>query len=113
MLSGEKDCSKAMLSIKDALEAVEGKWKLLILYSLCGGPKRFKEIANEVSGISDKILAKELRLLQASKLIKRDVYDTSRPTIEYTITAHGRSLNKVLYELWGWGLTHRKEVIGK
>lgn len=113
MLSEVEDCSKAMLSIKDALEAVEGKWKLLILYSLCSGPKRFKEIAREVSGITDKTLAKELKLLQANKLIKREVYDTSPPSVEYTITRHGRSLNKVLHELWSWGLTHRKEVIGK
>ncbi|GEP96870.1 hypothetical protein CCY01nite_31300 [Chitinophaga cymbidii] len=102
-----------MLSIKDALEAVEGRWKLLILYSLCSGPKRFSEIGREVAGITDKTLAKELKALQANKLIKRDVYDTSPPTVEYTITKHGRSLNKVLYELWNWGLAHRKEVIGK
>jgi DNA-binding HxlR family transcriptional regulator len=113
MLPGEKDCSKAMLSIKDALEAVEGKWKLLILYSLCSGPKRFKEISREVSGITDKTLAKELKDLQANKLIQRDVYDTAPPTVEYTVTQHGLSLRKVLYELWSWGLSHRKEVIGK
>lgn len=113
MLPGEKDCSKAMLPIKDALEAVEGRWKLLILYSLCSGPKRFSEMAREVAGITVKTLAKELKLLQASKLIKRDVYDDSPPVVEYTITKHGRSLNKVLHELWSWGLAHRKEVIGK
>ncbi|SEW52761.1 winged helix-turn-helix transcriptional regulator [Chitinophaga arvensicola] len=109
----EEDCSKAMLSIKDALEAVEGTWKLLILYSLCSGPKRFTELAREVTGITDKTLSKELKLLQANKLIKREVYDASPPAVEYTITKHGRSLNKVLFELWSWGRAHRKEVIGK
>lgn len=109
----EEDCSKAMLPIKDALEAVEGKWKLLILHVLCGGPRRFTDLGRAVTGITDKTLAKELKLLQEGKLIKREVYDTSPPTVEYTITKHGRSLNKVLYELWKWGLTHRKEVIGK
>lgn len=102
-----------MLSIKDALEAVEGKWKLLILYALCSGPKRFSELAREVSGITDKTLAKELKSMQACKLIRRDVYDTSPPTVEYTVTEHGKSLRKVLYELWSWGLSHRKEVMGK
>lgn len=112
MLLEEKDCSKAMLFIKDALEAVEGRWKLLILYSLCSGPKRFTEIAKEVHGIRDKALAKELRSLQESKLIKRDVYDTFPPTVEYTITEHGMSLRNVLFELLSWGRIHRKEILG-
>ncbi len=109
----ENDCSKAMLSIKDALEAVDGRWKLLILYSLCSGPKRFKEISRDVIGITDKTLSKELKSLVMNKLIKRDVYETFPPTIEYTMTTHGMSLKNVLYELWNWGLAHRKEVIGK
>ena len=109
----ENDCSKAMLSIKDAVEVVEGRWKLPILYSLCSGPKRFKEISRDVNGITDKTLSRELKNLQANKLIKREVYDSSPPTVEYTMTAHGMSLKKVLFELWSWGLAHRKEVIGK
>ncbi|WP_118973395.1 winged helix-turn-helix transcriptional regulator [Taibaiella koreensis] len=113
MLPGEKDCSKAMLSIKDALEALEGRWKLLILYALCSGPMRFSEIARAVPGITDKTLTKELKALQAGKLIRRTVYDTSPPAVEYTITAHGKSLRNLLHELWRWGLAHRKEVIGK
>ena len=108
----ENDCSKAMLSIKDALEAVDGRWKLLILYSLCSGPKRFKEISRNVNGITDKTLSKELKNLQANKLISREAHDTFPPTVEYTMTPHGMSLKKVLYELWTWGLIHRKEVIG-
>lgn len=101
-----------MLSIKDALQAVDGRWKLLILYSLCSGPKRFKEISREVNGITDKTLSKELKDLQANKLINREVHNTFPPTVEYTMTPHGLSLKKVLYELWTWGLAHRKEVIG-
>jgi DNA-binding HxlR family transcriptional regulator len=102
-----------MLSIKDALEAVEGKWKLLILFSLSGGPKRFKQISKEVTGITDKTLSKELKSLEANKLIVRAVYDTFPPTVEYTITPHGLSLENVIDALHFWGLAHRKEVIGK
>lgn len=106
-------CPKTMLSIRDALEALEGKWKLLILFSLSSGPKRFKQISREVDGISDKILSKELRNLEANKLIKRKVYDTFPPTAEYTITAHGKTLEKVLEELHYWGLSHRKVIFEK
>jgi DNA-binding HxlR family transcriptional regulator len=106
-------CPKTMLSIKDALEAVEGKWKLLILFSLSEGSKRFKEISKSVMGITDKVLSKELKALEQSKLIERKVYNSFPPTVEYSITKHGLSLEKVLDELHFWGLTHRKEILGK
>ena len=106
-------CPKTMLSIKDALEAVEGRWKLLILFSLSEGPKRFKQIAREVTGITDKTLSKELKILEGNKLILRKVYNTFPPKVEYSITQHGLSLEKVLDELHFWGLAHRKKVIGK
>lgn len=106
-------CPKTMLSIKDALEAVDGRWKLLILFSLSEKPKRFKQISKEVPKITDKTLSKELKSLESNKLIKREVHDTFPPTVEYSITSHGLSLEKVLDELHFWGLAHRKKVIGK
>jgi DNA-binding HxlR family transcriptional regulator len=105
-------CPKTMLSIKDALEAVEGRWKLLILFSLSEKPKRFKEISREVSGITDKTLSKELKNLESNQLVKREVFGTFPPTVEYSITPHGLSLEKVLDELHFWGLAHREQVIG-
>ena len=106
-------CPKTMLSIRDALEAVEGRWKLLILFALSEKPKRFTQISREVKGITDKMLSKELKNLETNKLIRRNVYDTFPPTVEYSITQHGMSLEKVLDELHFWGLAHRKKVIGK
>ena len=106
-------CPKNILSIKDALEAVEGRWKLLILFALSGGSKRFRELGREVSGITDKTLSRELKLLESNKLIIREVFDTFPPTVQYSITEHGRSLEKVIEELHYWGLAHRKEEIGR
>jgi DNA-binding HxlR family transcriptional regulator len=106
-------CPKNALAIKDALEAIEGRWKLLILFTLSMGNKRFKQISKEVSGITDKTLSKELKSLEANKLIERNVYDTFPPTVEYSITPHGRSLEKVMEELHYWGSAHRKKIIGK
>lgn len=105
-------CPKNILSIKDALEALEGRWKLLILFSLSSGKKRFKQISKEVPGITDKTLSKELKSLEANQLVRRDVYDTFPPSVEYTITEHGISLEKVMEELHYWGLAHRKKIIG-
>ncbi len=102
-----------MRSIKDALEALEGRWKLLILFSLSSGPKRFRQLSKEVEGISDKILSKELKSLETNKLIHREVQNAFPTSVEYSISAHGRSLEKLIAELHYWGLAHRQAIIGK
>ena len=107
------ECTKSILPVRDALEVLSGKWKLPIIISLMFGNKRFSQIAKEVPGITDKTLSKELKHLEANELIKREVHDTFPPTVEYSITPHGLSLEKVLQELHFWGLLHRKQVIGK
>nr|WKN39936.1 helix-turn-helix domain-containing protein [Tunicatimonas sp. TK19036] len=109
----QEGCPENVLAIKDALEALEGRWKLLILLSLSGGKKRFKQLSREVQGITDKMLSKELKLLEINKLVTRTVHDTFPPTVEYSITEHGKSLQSLLDELYQWGLKHRKEVMGK
>lgn len=108
---GNGTCPKSALSIKDALEALEGRWKLLILFALSSGKKRFKQLSKEVNGITDKVLSKELKNLEANQLIKREVHDTFPPTVEYSITEHGMSLEKVMDELHFWGLKHRDKII--
>ncbi|MCW8310853.1 MULTISPECIES: winged helix-turn-helix transcriptional regulator [Sphingobacterium] len=105
-------CPKSMRAISDALEALEGRWKLLILFALSERPLRFKQISREVEGITDKTLSKELKSLESNLLINRKVYDTFPPTVEYAITEHGMSLENVLRELNYWGIRHRKTVLG-
>ncbi|MEP7265218.1 MAG: helix-turn-helix domain-containing protein [Bacteroidota bacterium] len=107
------ECTQATMAVKDALDVLSGRWKLPIIVSLKFGIKRFKEISKEVTGISDKVLAKELKDLEINQLIKRTVYDTFPPTVEYSITEHGKSLFTVIDELKKWGVLHRKKIIGK
>jgi DNA-binding HxlR family transcriptional regulator len=107
------NCPKTMLSIRDALEALEGKWKLLILFALSDQPKRFKEISRAVPGITDKTLSKELKNLEINQLIFREAFDTYPPTVQYSLTDHGRSLGNLLDELHYWGLLHRQKIMGE
>lgn len=107
------ECRSILLPVRDALEVLNGKWKLPIIVALSFGPKRFKEISKEVHGITDKMLSKELKDLEMNQLVKRTIYDTFPPTVEYTITAHGQSLKKVINELKNWGSEHRKKITGK
>lgn len=107
------DCTDFMKPIRDALELLNGKWKLLILLSIHAGNTRFREIERSVSGLTTKVLAKELKDLEQNKLVKRTVYDDLPVIIEYTITKHAKSLRPVFDSLREWGEKHRKEIMDK
>lgn len=112
--SAVEDCPLNELDvIKDALYVISGTWKLPILISLIDGNKRFKQITREVDGISDRMLSKELKDLEMNKLVRRTVYDTFPPTVEYAVTAHTASLKKVIAALRDWGQIHRKIIMEK
>jgi DNA-binding HxlR family transcriptional regulator len=108
-----EDCNSILLPVRDALDVLKGKWKLQIIIALTFGDKRFKEISNEVSGITDRMLSKELKDLEINQLVKRTVYDSFPPIVEYSITEHGKSLANVIDELKTWGRFHRKKIMGK
>ncbi len=107
------DCLKTMLPIRDALDVISGKWKIMILVSIKHNNKRFREIERSIPKITSKVLAKELKDLEQHKLIKRTVYDNYPVVIEYTLTDYAMSLEKVMNELHSWGVNHRKKIIGK
>lgn len=107
------DCLMTMLPIRDALDVISGKWKIMILVSIKFKNKRFREIERSIPKITSKVLAKELKDLEQHKLIKRTVYDDYPVVIEYTLTDYAKSLEKVMKELHSWGVNHRKKIIGK
>lgn len=102
-----------MMPVRDTLDIIGGKWKLLILISIWEGNRHFREIERSIPKLSTKVLAKELKELEANKLINRTIIDEYPVRIEYTVTAHTKSLQKVIEELRNWGLLHRKEIFGK
>ncbi|MCE7064357.1 helix-turn-helix domain-containing protein [Dyadobacter sp. CY326] len=104
-------CTKSMLPVQDALEVLSGKWKLPIIVSLIFGNKRFSQIAKEIPGITDKMLSKELRDLEANCLVKRSVYDSIPVVVEYTLTDYGKTLMPVIDVLRNWGEAHRNRIM--
>ncbi|PBQ33928.1 hypothetical protein CNR22_19780 [Sphingobacteriaceae bacterium] len=59
------------------------------------------------------MLSKELKDLEANKLIVRKVYDAFPPIVEYSATKHTDTLPTVIDALRKWGHFHRKKIIGK
>lgn len=107
------ECMDMIRPVKDALEVLNGKWKLPIIISLSFGNKRFREMSKEIPKITDRMLSKELRDLEMNKLVKRTVYDSLPVTVEYSLTDYGDSLEKVIDELCKWGTQHRKRIMDK
>ena len=106
------ECRGAHRAVRDTLDVVGGKWKLVILTALIDKKRRFKELARTI-GVTPRILSKELQELEMNKLISRTVCDTRPITVEYALTEHGRTLGTVLSAMRDWGLMHREEIVGK
>src|SRR5688572_18604598 len=110
----EKEHKKEMRAVQDSMDVLSGKWKISIISSICYyNKRRFSDILNDVVGISNKMLSKELKELEINKLVKRTVLDTQPITVQYELTKHGKSLQTIINNLTDWGLEHRKEIIGK
>jgi len=109
-LPGIEECTGSLKNVIDALYVLSGKWKIPLILSLVQSPKRFNEIQNDVSGISPKILANELKHLELNDFIKRNVYPTMPVTIIYEATDYSRTLQNVMRELSAWGGQHREKV---
>ncbi|NYI06800.1 winged helix-turn-helix transcriptional regulator [Allostreptomyces psammosilenae] len=86
-----------------AIDVMGGKWKGLILFSLGDGPLRFGELRRAVPGISERMLILQLREMENSGLVHREVYHQVPPKVEYSLTDFGRSLNTALVPLGEWG----------
>jgi len=104
-------CTSQLMAINDALDILRGKWKIQIIGSLTFGKKRFKEMQREVRGISSRMLSKELKELEINELVQRTVHNTIPVSVEYELTEYGTTLDRVIDELYAWGVQHRKRLI--
>lgn len=104
-------CRVRIAAIKDTMEILSGKWKFHIVGTLLqSGPMRFMELLREIDGVAPKMLSKELQDLEMNHLITRTVLDTKPITVEYEVTAYGRTLEKIIDEIAAWGTEYRKSI---
>ena len=106
------ECREMILPVRDALDAISGKWKIPILIAMSLGNKRFMELQNAIPNITSRMLSKELKELEMNKLVERKVFDSFPVTIEYLRTEHSKTLDKLIEELRHWGEYHRLVITG-
>lgn len=90
-------------AVNATLKILSGKWKILILYSLCEGTKRFNELRRLIPGVTQRMLTNQLRELEEDRIIERKVYAQVPPKVEYSLSEIGQTLTPVLIALKKWG----------
>jgi len=98
-----KKITSTTCPIRNTIELIGGKWTFSIIYVLFNGKKRFKELERSIEGINTRMLVKELKMLEANKIINRKAYATVPPTVEYSLTPKGIELEPLLNQIKIWG----------
>ncbi|MET9296700.1 helix-turn-helix domain-containing protein [Streptomyces sp. NPDC003077] len=94
-------------AIETAMEVLGGRWKLAILKQLLTGTHRFGALKRAMPRITQRMLTRQLRELEADGLVTRVVYREVPPRVEYSLTEAGRSLDAIAAQLDAWGKWYR------
>lgn len=89
--------------VETTLTLIGDKWKVLILRDLLPGTKRFGELKKSIGSVSQKVLTAQLRDMEESGLVNRQVYAEVPPRVEYSLTELGQSLKPILDSMKNWG----------
>lgn len=92
--------------VEATLEVIGGKWKGIILYHLLSETMRFNQLRRLMPEVTQRMLTRQLRELEADNLISRKVYPEVPPKVEYSMTEYGMTLTPVIYALQAWGLQY-------
>lgn len=102
--SANKSSKKAVgCPVESTIEAIGGRWKVLIIHHLLEGTKRFGELTRLLRGVSARTLTRQLRELEDSGIVDRHVHQQIPPKVEYSLTPLGLKLEPILYAMHDWG----------
>ncbi len=98
--------------INSVLSIVGDKWTVMIVRVLVERPRRFNDIKRTIGGISQQMLTRTLKALERDGMVRRTVYPTVPPQVEYALTDLGQSLARPLHALGMWAGAHLAEIEG-
>ncbi|MEU2037415.1 winged helix-turn-helix transcriptional regulator [Nocardia niwae] len=98
---------------REVLTLLADKWVILVLSVLRGngGPIRFNELRRRLDGITQKMLTRTLRDLEREGLVRRAVYPTVPPRVEYSVTDLGASIGAITHAMGVWAVEHQDRII--
>ena len=92
---------------------IQGKWAILILHYLSGGPVRFNELQRKMPKMTHATLSNQLKQLEAEGLVKRTVYGDIPPKVEYSLTEIGKKFQPVLESIQTFGKEYIEQMNGE
>jgi DNA-binding HxlR family transcriptional regulator len=92
------------------LDAISGRWKVMVIYWLLQGERRFNQLQRDLLGITHRTLSKQLKEMEVSGLVERRDYGEMPPKVGYRLTPLGRSLEPVLLAMHDWAVAHGPNI---
>jgi DNA-binding HxlR family transcriptional regulator len=102
----DDDC----VATREILSLVGDKWSVLVIVNLGEGTMRFSDLKRAIEGISQRMLTLTLRGLERDGLVKRTVFPTIPPRVDYELTRLGRTLLEPVTALATWAQRHKPEI---
>lgn len=96
--------------IRNVVDVISGKWSTLLMMALAERPYRFGELRRLVPDISQRMLTQTLRDLQRDGYVRREVFPTTPPAVEYSLTDMGRSIYGAMEHLLHWAELNHADV---
>jgi DNA-binding HxlR family transcriptional regulator len=96
--------------IRDSIGLLSSKWSVDVLLALGDGTRRYHELLEDLSPISEKVLTQTLRAMERDGLLLRRVHAEVPPRVEYALSPLGATMAPPLKALGSWSLTHGKRV---
>ena len=97
--------------VETTLSLIGNKWQVLILRDLSlNGTMRFKELQRSIGKVSQKVLTSNLRSMEETGLVRREVFAEVPPRVEYSLTDLGQTLKPVLDAMWAWGEGYKEQL---
>jgi len=100
-----RDCVMSP-SVESAFDLLGKRWTGLIIQALLNGQRRFKEVADSVPGVSDRMLSERFKELEEAGIVRRVVYPETPVRIEYMLTERGFALKPVIEQIREWAFRH-------
>jgi DNA-binding HxlR family transcriptional regulator len=92
--------------VQATMNTMSGKWKVQILWYLSFGPLRFGELRKKLAKISEKVLAEQLRQLEADRVVERSASQEVPPAVTYYLSEAGKKLVPLMETMCEWGCGH-------
>ena len=98
---------------RTVLDHVTSKWGVLVLVALSQDTLRWGELRRVVEGVSEKMLAQPLRVLESDGFVHRDAQPTIPPRVDYSLTQRGRDLAERLLPLMDWIADNADDILAR